>query len=55
MGFFVVALVLLGFLNEENGLGQCFLVVQSTFSVEQDGFTQTQVETEAAQQGYEGY
>lgn len=52
MGFFVVVLVLLGFLNEEDGLRQSFLVVQNTFSVEQDGFTQTHVETEAAQQGY---
>lgn len=40
------------FFNEGNGLRQSFLVVQNTFSVEQDGFTQTQVETEAAQQGY---
>lgn len=51
-GFFVVVLVLLCFFNEGNGLRQSFLVVQNTFSVEQDGFTQTQVETEAAQQGY---
>lgn len=33
------------FFNEENGLRQAFLVVQNTFSVEQDGFIQTQVGT----------
>lgn len=51
-GFLLLCWFCCFFLNEENGLRQSFLVVQNTFSVEQDGFTQTHVGTEAAQQGY---
>lgn len=53
MGFFLLFCWFCWFFfNEENGLRHAFLVVQNTFSVEQGGFTQTQLETEAAQQGY---
>lgn len=38
--FFCCSVGFVGFFfNEENGLRQAFLVVENTFSVEQDGFT----------------